>query len=105
MSDKKLASQAGHAYVDAFDCARTQNPEIATQYKEDHHGIKVCLGVNSLEELLEIADRCVDAGIKPKIITDLGYTCFDGVPTVTAIGFGPIKRDVAKPICGHLRAS
>jgi PTH2 family peptidyl-tRNA hydrolase len=98
MSPGKIASQAGHAYLDAYVETLKQRPQVAQEYKEDHHGIKVCLRAKRLADLERAYAEAIKLGIPAALITDLGYTCFNGQPTVTALGLGPAKQEEIKQI-------
>lgn len=64
---------------------------------------KVCLQVNSEEELIDIYNKAMAAGLTAKLITDAGKTEFDGVPTKTAVGIGPNSSDEIDKITGDLK--
>lgn len=63
---------------------------------------KICLGVNSEEEIHEMAEQCAEANIPYAVITDNGLTEFHGVPTVTCIGIGPYWSEEIDKITGGL---
>lgn len=102
MSSGKVASQAGHAFLDAYLQALDLTPNEAVEYKTDHHGIKVCLAVSSLDDLLKAEFKAKQIGLPHALIHDLGYTCFEGQTTITALGIGPVRKDQIKSIIGHL---
>jgi PTH2 family peptidyl-tRNA hydrolase len=64
---------------------------------------KICLQVNSEEELLDVYQRALAAGLTAKLITDAGRTEFDGVPTRTCIAIGPNKAQEIDKITGNLK--
>ena len=64
---------------------------------------KICVGVNSEEELLEIHKAAFNKGLPCSLIQDQGYTEFDGVPTYTAVAIGPAKVDEVNKITGELK--
>lgn len=64
---------------------------------------KVCVRVESLEELMEVADAAEDAGLLLREIVDNGRTEFHGVPTTTCIAIGPDTPERIDPVTGHLR--
>jgi PTH2 family peptidyl-tRNA hydrolase len=64
---------------------------------------KICVRVDSEEELLEIHHRAQEAGLTSYLIEDAGLTEFDGVPTNTCVGIGPDFEEKIDPITGHLR--
>lgn len=102
MNAGKVASQAGHAYLDAYIQALELQPAIAHEYKCDGHGIKVCLAVASLDALLLAKSKAKEAGLPHALITDSGYTVFDGQSTITALGIGPVRKEQIKHITGAL---
>ena len=63
---------------------------------------KICVSVNSEEELLDIFTQAKAIGIPCALIRDAGKTEFDGVPTYTAVGIGPDYPERIDPITKHL---
>lgn len=63
---------------------------------------KIAVYVNSEEELFEIHDKALEEGILVELITDAGFTEFNGVPTNTCIAVGPGKVDEINKVTGHL---
>lgn len=63
---------------------------------------KVCLQVNSEEELLERHKAAMDAGLKSFLIRDSGRTEFHGVPTYTACAIGPDSAERIDAVTGSL---
>ena len=64
---------------------------------------KVCLQVNSEEELIDIYTKAFGAGLVVKLITDSGLTEFDGVPTRTCLAIGPDLAELIDPITKELK--
>ena len=64
---------------------------------------KVCLQVNSEQELLELHEKAKEMGLRSHIITDLGRTEFNGVPTKTCMAIGPNKIEDIDKVCGDLK--
>lgn len=64
---------------------------------------KITTKVDSEEELIEIYEAAKAAGLKAFIITDLGHTEFNGVPTKTAVAIGPNYADQIDKVTGHLK--
>lgn len=64
---------------------------------------KVCVQVDSLDELMAIFKRAKEADIEAHIITDNGMTEFDGIPTVTCVAVGPDYDEVIDKITGELK--
>lgn len=93
----KLAAQAGHAYLhaywDAEDRYKTWFPNaVAYDYRRSGAAKKVCLVVETVDDL-----KALYEAYKPicgvSLVTDAGLTCFNGVPTTTCLGIGPIADD------------
>lgn len=64
---------------------------------------KVCVGVNSEEELLTIYEQAKEADLPCSLIQDAGLTEFDGVPTYTAVAVGPGATEDINKITGELK--
>ena len=64
---------------------------------------KICVSVDSEEELLAVYNKAKEAGLLCALITDAGKTEFDGVPTNTCCAVGPADDEDLKPITGHLK--
>lgn len=63
---------------------------------------KVTVYVQSEAELLLLQRRAEEAGLEAHVVTDLGLTEFNGVPTKTALAIGPDLDEKLDPITGHL---
>ncbi len=63
---------------------------------------KVCLQINSEEELLKYHQKALDAGLPSHLILDSGRTEFGGQPTLTACAIGPAKTDLLDAVTGEL---
>lgn len=64
---------------------------------------KVCLGVDSEEELLKIVAQADEAGLHCALIKDAGLTEFNGVPTLTCAAIGPDYSEEIDKITSHLK--
>ena len=64
---------------------------------------KVCCRVDSEEELMQIYDKALEAGLEVHLITDSGRTEFHGQPTRTCLVIGPDEVDKIDAITGHLQ--
>lgn len=91
----KLAAQAGHAYLHAYWNAESEFGhlnEVVRDYRASGKAKKVCLVVETTDELRELEARYRPVcGVS--LVTDAGLTCFDGVPTTTCLGIGPIRDE------------
>ncbi len=63
---------------------------------------KVCVKVNSEEELLECHAKAQAEGLESHLIRDSGRTEFDGVPTLTACAIGPDEPERIDRVTGEL---
>ena len=64
---------------------------------------KVCVSIDSEEELITIYEKAKESGLVVSMITDAGLTEFSGVPTKTCIAIGPNWSDEIDPITRHLK--
>jgi PTH2 family peptidyl-tRNA hydrolase len=64
---------------------------------------KICLQVESEQELLDIQKKAIEANLVIHLITDAGLTEFDGVPTNTCLAIGPDYSEKIDPVTGHLK--
>lgn len=63
---------------------------------------KVCVSVNSEDELMKIYADATWAGLPAVLVTDVGHTEFHGVPTKTCLAIGPAWADDIDKITGGL---
>lgn len=64
---------------------------------------KICVYVESEEELLDIHKKAIDNGVLTSLIQDAGLTEFGGVPTYTCVAVGPDLPEVVDVITGKLK--
>ncbi len=88
MGTGKACSQAGHAALGTFMAA---DESRRVSYHADGLGTKICLEVFSLEKLLKYARLAKEKNLPHFIVEDTGRnTTFGGVPTISALGIGPL---------------
>lgn len=63
---------------------------------------KICLGVNSEKELIEIYKKSEAEGIICSLVQDSGLTEFNNIPTLTCCAIGPFFDDEIDKIAGSL---
>ncbi len=124
MRKGKIAAQAGHACVEATLMALVREgrlsevrmtPDEGWVYLEhpasevtplsdwfDAGVAKVCVYVDSEDELLDIAEQGHEQGFLVALIRDAGFTEFHGEPTYTCLAFEPLPADRIDPITGGL---
>ena len=122
MRKGKIAAQAGHACIDAIIMALNKEGRV-NDFEITDDGIilkdsdksttplsnwfkygcaKICVYVDSEEELIDIADKAKEKGIIAAVITDAGMTEFHGVPTKTCLAVEPLPAEVADELTGNL---
>lgn len=101
MSEGKANAQAGHAYVDALLHSLHHDDHLiqgwARAYAAARPGTKICLDGGSLSDLDRLSQALEAEGLPHIRITDRNHVelpHFDGSPIVTAIGIGPLPRDL-----------
>jgi PTH2 family peptidyl-tRNA hydrolase len=106
----KEIAQAAHASL-AFLTKRlnkisnnTFQIELSDNEQEWVKGIftKVCLKVETEEQLLEIEKKAKEKGLECHLVTDRGLTEFHGVPTNTCLAIGPDIAEKIDEITGNL---
>ena len=123
MRKGKIAAQAGHACVEAtlmalaregrLDQVRVVNdawvrldhdPADATPLSDwfDAGVAKVCVYVDSEEDLLDLAARGRELGFAVALVRDAGHTEFHGEPTFTCLAFEPLSAEQIDPLTGDL---
>ena len=102
----KIASQAGHAFLDSYLIARDLGLSEAQEYRGDSHGTKVVLVAPTLAKLLDAQHAAEALGLPHALITDSGHILpphFTGAPIVTALGIGPARRHQVQSITKRFR--
>jgi PTH2 family peptidyl-tRNA hydrolase len=79
--------------------------EVTPEMKSWIEGLftKIVVGVGSLDELMEIHDKAIQAKLPVCLIEDSGATEFHGVATYTCLAIGPADADTIDAITGHLK--
>lgn len=96
----KAIAQGAHASLKAV-LENFDNPLV----KEWLSGIftKVCVRVNSEEELISVYEKAKEVGLIASLIEDQGLTEFHGVLTATCVAIGPAYSSDLEAITGDLR--
>lgn len=114
MRKGKMVAQGAHASI-AFLTNKMKknisNPEalwwvnLTQAEKEWINGsfFKVCVGVDSEKELLDILEKARSMSVEAQLITDQGHTEFNGVPTNTCLALGPDYSSKIDTITGNLK--
>lgn len=119
MRKGKIAAQASHASMafltkgmywasinDGFEFSTVtiydwREVEQIRQWLENSFR-KICVYVNSQEELEAVHQKALDAGLISHLVTDNGATEFNGVPTMTCCAIGPAWDEKFEGITNHL---
>lgn len=129
MRKGKIAAQSAHAAVEAVLMALAKERKL-TQIKLDESecfvyleeedlssadvtptaldawfsaGVaKICVYVDSEEELLELAHKGRERGLLVALIRDAGITEFHGTPTYTCLAFEPLYPEDIDPLTRDL---
>jgi len=114
MRKGKMVAQGAHASLKAILDKMKYKPQNNALFLEMEDGsaledwvegkfTKICLGVGSEKDLVEIYNRAKQAGLICSLITDAGLTEFNGVPTKTCCAIGPNWSDEVDVITGDLK--
>ena len=92
------------SYEDDINKNRLIMKNITLEMREwiDAIFTKICVGVNSEEELFEIYNQAKDAGLPCTLIQDAGKTEFKE-PTYTCCAIGPANEEKINKITGELK--
>lgn len=87
----KIAAQCGHAFVGCVMKARNSDPGRWKEYSKSNLQTKIVLHASrkSIDKIIKELNKDVPT----VLITDRGLTVFDGVPTETVLGVGPIRNE------------
>lgn len=112
MVDDQLSAQAassarGRAAADApaadGGTEAAEGPAVSPLQAWFDAGVaKICLYVDSEEELLNLAQQGRDRGFIVALVRDAGHTEFHGEPTYTCLAFEPLYPDQIDPLTGKL---
>lgn len=128
MRKGKIAAQSGHACVEAVLMALAREKRLdQVRVLADENGTpgfatlahrpddvtpltawfdagvaKVCVYVDSEQDLLDLADEGRKRGFVVSLIRDAGMTEFHGEPTYTCLAFEPLFPEQIDPLTGAL---
>lgn len=112
MRKGKIAAQASHASMGAILNYAVKMYEGELRVNIENPAVrewlegrftKICVSVDSEQELLDIYENAIKSNINVKLIKDAGLTEFNGVPTLTCLALGPDYPEKLNPISGHLK--
>ena len=114
MRKGKMIAQGAHASLKVFADLMTfgshgdiimYGMNVTDAMKEWLNGsfTKICVSVDSEQELLDVYEKARSAGIISSLIEDAGHTEFGGVPTFTCCAIGPDTNEKIDEITGKLK--
>ena len=108
MRKGKMIAQGSHASLGAvllFSKTNSFSKSILEAYEKWIDGTfsKICVSVDSEQELMEIYVEACKAKLPVRLITDAGKTEFHGVPTRTCLAIGPAYSEDIDKVTGKLK--
>ena len=103
MRKGKMVAQGAHASLGAIlrDGKLKKNADVEAWV--EGRFTKICVSVDSEEELIEIYNKAKSLKLNTSLITDAGLTEFHGEPTKTAVAVGPGVPEVVDKVTGNLK--
>ncbi len=100
MTKGKIAAQASHASLEAYEKTQAKEPAWAREWKNAGMA-KIVLKIQSEKELLELFERAKKK-IPAALISDAGHT--QTAPgTKTCVGLGPAPENLIDEFAKHLK--
>lgn len=100
MRKGKMVVQGAHASIGAIKNMSLMNRRVVSEWKKEG-STKICVGVESEQELLVLAQSAIIADVPYYVVMDAGRTEFKE-PTITALAIGPAKAEDVDKITGKL---
>lgn len=105
MRKGKMIAQGSHASISFLTRKLQSNrkmTDVEQQWVNDRF-TKICVRVDSEQELIDIHNKALANGVESHLITDAGLTEFNGVPTKTCLALGPDYASKIDAVTGHLK--
>lgn len=105
MRKGKMVAQGAHASMAVIleEQLKLHHPTPAVAEWLSGKFTKICVSVDSEDELVQLYLEAKAKGIPCSLIKDAGLTEFGGVPTITAAAIGPEYPEVVDPLTRHLK--
>lgn len=103
MRKGKMVAQGAHASQLALEEANRRVESVVSTWINRDGMAKICVGTDSLDELLLLKEEASRLGIPFGLVTDSGLTEFHGNPTVTALCLGPAQESLIDRVTGELK--
>lgn len=97
------------AFIEYQNNSEYSNSFLSNEFNEcelqwmENSFTKICLQVNSEEELDNIYNKAKEAGLEVNMVIDSGRTEFDGIPTKTCLAIGPDESSKIDLITSNLK--
>ncbi|CAI5730965.1 unnamed protein product [Hyaloperonospora brassicae] len=101
MGKGKMAAQCCHATLGAYKRALKRTPDAVSAWERLGQA-KVCLKVDSEEEMLALADKAAEHGLVNYVVVDAGRTQI-APESKTVLSIGPAPLKAIDEISGHLK--
>lgn len=101
MGKGKVAAQCCHATLGAYKRALKRTPDAVRAW-EMLGQAKVCLKVDSEEEMLALAEKAAEHGLVNYVVVDAGRTQI-APESKTVLSIGPAPLKAIDEITGHLK--
>ena len=103
MRKGKMCAQAGHAVLGAMTTALNMfEKEKYNDWYKNNLQTKICVGVDSEQELLDIYKAGLERGFVVYLVEDYGLTEFHQENTLTCLAFEPLEDEQIDTITGGL---
>ena len=104
MRKGKMIAQGAHAAIGAMEAAWAHGDYADAVAVWNQTGTtKICVSVDSEQELMSIYGQATRARLPVYLVTDSGRTEFGGVPTRTCLAIGPGPQSEIDPITKDLK--
>lgn len=105
MRKGKMVAQGAHAsmmFIRHRASSIVMLDDVEIEWLAGDHA-KVCVGVESEEELNNILVKAWESGLQAYMVRDNGKTEFHGEKTRTCLAIGPDYSDLIDQVTGHLK--
>lgn len=102
MRKGKMVAQGAHAAMAILTQCKDAYPAVLVDWLANSY-TKICVGVGSEKELLDIYNKAKNHGVLCSLITDNGATEFNGVKTITCAAIGPDENELIDLITKDLK--
>lgn len=102
MRKGKIGAQCAHASLSSYITHYPRNSDMFDLWLSTG-STKICVSIDSEDELIEIYNLAKANGIPATLIIDAGHTEFKGVPTKTVVALGPDYDENINKLTSNLK--